>query len=125
MNFHGKHATLDIKNFVVDSKLGGEFIFDLMTQSLKLSTCRQVHKKLVLLGLEGESPPGFTSVVLIDESHITAHCYSDRGWLAIDVFTCGTNSSPVDMIDFIFQNIQHHYPDVVVAQRKEINRFPC
>ena len=78
MNFHGKHATLDVKNFVVDSKVGGEFIFDLMTKSLELSTCRQVHKKLVLLGLEGESPPGFTSVVLIDESHITAHCYSDR-----------------------------------------------
>ena len=125
MNFHGKHATLDVKNFVVDSKVGGEFIFDLMTKSLELSTCRQVHKKLVLLGLEGESPPGFTSVVLIDESHITAHCYSDRGWLAIDVFTCGTNSSPIDMIDFIYQNIQDHYPDVVVAQRKEINRFPC
>jgi len=125
MNFHGKHATLDIKNFVVDSKVGGEFVFDLMTKSLELSTCRQVHKKLVLLGLEGESPPGFTSVVLIDESHITAHCYSDRGWLAIDVFTCGTNSSPVDMIDFIFQNIQHHYPDIVVVQRKEITRFPC
>ena len=125
MNFHGKHATLDVKNFVVDSKVGGEFIFDLMTKSLELSTCRQVHKKLVLLGLEGESPPGFTSVVLIDESHITAHCYSDRGWLAIDVFTCGTHSSPIDMIDFIYQNIQDHYPDVVVAQRKEINRFPC
>jgi S-adenosylmethionine decarboxylase len=125
MNFHGKHATLDVKNFVVDSKVGGEFIFDLMTKSLELSTCRQVHKKLVLLGLEGESPPGFTSVVLIDESHITAHCYSDRGWLAIDVFTCGTHSSPIDMIDFIYQNIQDHYPNVVVAQRKEINRFPC
>jgi S-adenosylmethionine decarboxylase len=124
MNFHGKHATIDLKNFIIDSKVGGQFIFDLMVKSLELSTCREVHKKLVILGLEGESPPGFTSVVLIDESHITAHCYSDRGWLAIDVFTCGTNSSPLKMIDFIYNKIVESYPEVIIVQKKEINRFP-
>jgi S-adenosylmethionine/arginine decarboxylase-like enzyme len=49
----------------------------------------QVHSRAVILGDDGLSPPGFTAVCLVDESHVTAHCYSDRGWLAIDVFTCG------------------------------------
>jgi S-adenosylmethionine decarboxylase len=124
MNFNGKHATIDLHNFIIDSKVGGEFIFDLMIKSLELSTCREVHKKLVILGLDDESPPGFTSVVLIDESHITAHCYSDRGWLAIDVFTCGKQSEPLKMIEFIHDNIVKKFPDVVAVQKKEINRFP-
>lgn len=124
MPFHGKHATIDIKDFIIDPIVGGEFIFNLMIQSLKLSSCREVHKKLVPLGLQGESPPGFTAVVLIDESHITAHCYSDRGWLAIDVFTCGSTSSPSEMIDFIFQNIKSKYPNVNLSQKNQLNRFP-
>lgn len=37
-----------------------------------------------------ESPPGFASVALLDESHMSAHCYSDQGKLAFDVFTCGS-----------------------------------
>jgi S-adenosylmethionine/arginine decarboxylase-like enzyme len=37
-----------------------------------------------------ESPPGFASIALIDESHMSAHCYSDQGKRAFDVFTCGS-----------------------------------
>lgn len=36
------------------------------------------------------SPPGFAAVLLLDESHCSAHCYSELGMLAIDVFSCGT-----------------------------------
>ena len=42
-----------------------------------------------------KSPPGFAAVVLIDESHVTAHCYSERGILAIDVFTCGKHDPDI------------------------------
>jgi len=37
-----------------------------------------------------DSPPGFTAVVLLDESHCSAHTYADLGLIALDVFTCGT-----------------------------------
>ena len=63
-----------------------------MRRSVAESAVREVHHKSVVLGLDGNSPLGFTSCVLIDESHVTAHCYSDRGWLAVDVFTCGSNA---------------------------------
>ncbi len=36
-----------------------------------------------------DSPPGFAAVCLLDESHISAHTYADRGMVALDIFTCG------------------------------------
>lgn len=42
------------------------------------------------------SPPGYTAVVLLDESHISAHAYAGTGQIAIDIFTCGS-TSPTDI----------------------------
>ena len=36
-----------------------------------------------------DSPPGFTAIVLLDESHCSVHSYADLGLIAMDVFTCG------------------------------------
>ena len=44
------------------------------------------------------SPPGFASVVLLDESHLSAHCYAKTGLLAIDCFTCGSDPDATDQI---------------------------
>jgi S-adenosylmethionine decarboxylase len=88
---HGRHITLDYTGFVVPAREGGELTMKLMRDAVREAGVREVHSKVVILGEEGESPPGFTAVCLVDESHVTAHCYSDRGWLAIDVFTCGSH----------------------------------
>ena len=86
---------------LLPSQQGAALVLDTMRRSVAESAATEVHHKSVVLGCDNEegssssshsSPPGFTSCVLIDESHVTAHCYSDRGWLAIDVFTCGANT---------------------------------
>lgn len=122
MNFLGKHITLDIVGFNLSPQIGGEFILNLLRDSVKLSTCHEVHHKLVILG--DTTPPGFTSVVLIDESHLTAHCYSDKELLAIDIFTCG-NSNPVIMINYIIEKITEKLPNIKYIKSDLISRFPC
>ena len=122
MEFLGKHGTLDLTNFFLSSpKEDGEFLLQIMRESVKLSTCREVHHKLVILG--HDSSPGFTSVVLIDESHITAHCYSDRGLLAIDVFTCG-DSNPIVLLDYILEKIIQKVPNIKCIKKHILDRFP-
>ena len=68
------------------------------------------------------SPLGFAAVVLVDESHVTAHCYSDRGWLAIDCFTCG-ESDPNVMADYIHERLAEAMPNLELKQRNEVRRF--
>lgn len=46
------------------------------------------------------SAPGFTAMVLLDESHCSAHAYSDEGLLALDIFTCG-NTDPRDVLAYM------------------------
>lgn len=37
-------------------------------------------------------PSGVTGVVLLSESHIAIHTWPERGYAAIDLFTCGKKS---------------------------------
>ena len=88
---------MDFEGFFCDAAEGGEWMIDTLAKTATAHGVTVVHQKLVKLPQSPEaSPPGFTAVCLLDESHATAHCYSDRGWLALDVFTCGgTDPRPV------------------------------
>lgn len=65
-----------------------------------------------------DSPPGFTAVVLLDESHVTAHSYADLGLLALDIFTCG-DTDPMDILRYTRENI-----DLGKVSIRELTRFP-
>ena len=61
-------------------------------------------------------------MVLIDESHITAHCYADRGLLAIDCFTCG-KTNPDHIADVLHERLLERMPKLVCLRRERIDRF--
>ena len=63
--------------------------FNLLQDAVKPKPTQEKFTPMWLHLTEAYLPLGFAAVVLVDESHVTAHCYSDRGWLAIDCFTCG------------------------------------
>ena len=85
------------------------------------SNLREVHAHVE--PFDGSvSPPGFAAVVLIDESHVTAHCYSDRGWLAIDCFTCG-GTDPNTLADALHSELLAAIPTLKLMQRTHVPRF--
>jgi S-adenosylmethionine decarboxylase len=56
-------------------------------------------------------------MVLLDESHCSAHCYADTRQIAMDVFTCGS-TSPWTVLTYIQELI-----DLGTVTVKEIPRF--
>lgn len=60
---------------------------------LLMNSLRKAAKsaKMTILGEESYkfSPQGFTGLLLLSESHISIHTYPERGYAAIDVYTCG------------------------------------
>jgi S-adenosylmethionine decarboxylase len=64
-----------------------------------------------------DSPPGFTCVVMLDESHVSAHTYADLGLIALDVFTCG-NTKPADVLRYIREEVDLGDVDV-----RDVARF--
>ncbi|GAB4269453.1 MAG: adenosylmethionine decarboxylase [Deferrisomatales bacterium] len=63
------------------------------------------------------SPPGFTAVALLDESHVSAHSYADDGLIALDVFTCGT-TDPAEVLRCLREEI-----DLGEVRVREMPRF--
>jgi len=63
------------------------------------------------------SPPGFTAVVLLDESHCSAHTYADLGLIALDVFTCG-GTNPADVLKYLREEL-----DLGEVSVRQVPRF--
>ena len=58
-------------------------------------------------------------MVLIDESHVSAHCYAEEGILAVDCFTCG-GVNPNQIADDIHQQILIENPEICLVQRTKV-----
>jgi S-adenosylmethionine decarboxylase len=108
--FRGFHILLDYTGFTcqVPQELS-EWVMKTILEALKKNGIRCVHHHSEVFS---DEPPGFTNICLLDESHVSAHCYSGMGMLAIDVFTCGgkpgqTYATAVD----IHKAIMSHMPD--------------
>lgn len=96
-------------------------MLEVMRAAVQRSGAREVHAHVERF--DGTvSPPGFAAVVLLDESHVSAHCYSELGWLAIDCFTCGT-TDPSGIADDITEALVKAMPDLVLRHRGIMNRF--
>ena len=123
---HGNHVfgdfIWDVSKHPINHTLLAETIFKIMEDAINNTDMTIVHKKLCILGDTPTSPPGFTSVLLLDTSHCTSHCYSDRGWLAIDIFTCGP-TDPKPVMDCIENEIKKHYPSLKCTYNKRHKRF--
>ena len=119
---HGKHVYVDYVEFQPNQRSqDGRWILKLLQNAVNKCGIREVHSHVEIF--DGEhSPPGFAAVVLIDESHVSAHCYSDRGWLAIDAFTCGGHD-PENIVDIIHEDLVSSSPNIIQMRRDTVNRF--
>lgn len=64
-----------------------------------------------------DSPPGFTAILMLDESHLSCHTYADDGAISADFFTCGDTDPEV-----IF-NYMRSKMDMGVMKVRIIERF--
>ena len=118
---HGKHVYIDYIGYQYDESNDGEKMLEIMTQSTKLANTSPVFSHVE--EFDGQkSPSGFAAVVLLDESHITAHCYYDKGWLAFDAFTCG-DGNPDIIADYIVEKLKLKMPSLRQMRRDIVDRF--
>ncbi|HII52994.1 MAG TPA: hypothetical protein HA329_04365, partial [Candidatus Thalassarchaeaceae archaeon] len=119
---HGKHVYVDYVGFQSNqSPIDGRWMLKILQNAVNECGIREVHSHVEIF--DGKhSPPGFAAVVLIDESHVSAHCYSDRGWLAIDAFTCGDHD-PENIMDIIHESLTLSSPNIIQMRRDTVNRF--
>lgn len=120
----GRLRMIDLKYC---TRLSNEEVADLVFLAMKnaveqCTTMTIVHKNLTILTGD-TSPTGFTSCLLLDESHFTAHSYHDEGLLCCDIFTCG--STHLDLLTSYFINDLERIFDLIELRKcDEVTRFP-
>ncbi|HIE05976.1 MAG TPA: adenosylmethionine decarboxylase [bacterium (Candidatus Stahlbacteria)] len=45
-------------------------------------------------------PKGVSGVVVISESHLSVHTWPELGYVALDIYTCGSNSNPEAAVEY-------------------------
>lgn len=110
----GHHVVIDVVNAVCKghenvTKMGNELLSAMATGA------RDAGANVLMTHVEifgDNSPPGFAAVVLLDESHVSAHCYSDLGLVAIDAFTCGETPSTTERVaEHIAKHLKAVFPE--------------
>ena len=86
--FKGKHLLIDCRNVSREVCLDDQAMLNAMARAAEKAGASVISQIRYHFG--HNSPPGFTSMVLLDESHCSAHTYADQGMIAMDIFTCGT-----------------------------------
>ncbi len=117
----GKQICVDYVKCDFNDIRNGQWMLELMRHAVKNANVREVHSHVEEFD-GSESPPGFAAVVLLDESHVSAHCYYENGLLAIDAFTCGTGDPRV-IIDLIHERLISEMKHIKEVGRNEIKRF--
>lgn len=78
------HALLDCNNVPSEICVDTAAILKSFERAAAVMGARIVGKESFRFGKE--SPPGCTAMLLLDQSHISAHAFADKGKMAIDVF---------------------------------------
>jgi len=84
-------ATTEGKHLIVEL-LGCNF--DLLnsvenTEEILISAAKKINTTVLNSYFHRFQPQGVTGVVVIEESHLSAHNWPESGYSAIDIFTCG------------------------------------
>ena len=91
----GKHLLIDCENVSRELCLDDKTVLNALARAAECAGATVVSQVRYRFG--HDSPPGFTAVVVLDESHCSAHTYADLGLIALDIFTCGT-TEPRDVL---------------------------
>ncbi len=117
----GVHIFLDYINYNPPTQEDGKWMLKILRNCIKKAGVKEVHAHVVEFD-GANSPPGFAAVVLVDESHVTAHCYSEIGILAIDVFTCGKNDPQV-IVDELKIILSKSIDNLNLVREESVKRF--
>lgn len=95
---YGRHIIADAWGIDFDKINNLEFLKSHLEKAALLSGAK-------VLTVEGKAfePHGVTVIVVLSESHLSIHTYPEKGFAAIDGYTCGKEIDPYTSINYLLR----------------------
>ena len=87
----GKHIIVDAYDLPAELLNDDGRILNILSEVAKKNEVNVINTMRYRFG--ADTPPGCSVILMIDESHISVHTYSEQGIMALDIFTCGTRTN--------------------------------
>ena len=110
------HAIIDCINVDKEICINDELLSDILEKSAIITNSKVISKNRYRFG--HNSPDGCTVVLMLDESHMSAHTYAETGKIAFDIFIAKPNDICEKAVMYILKELK--IKDFKVSY---INRF--
>jgi S-adenosylmethionine decarboxylase len=78
----------------------------------------QAESTLLREVLHQFEPQGVTALALLAESHISIHTWPEKGYAAVDVFTCGQHTKPEQACYYLIRALEAQQHTLCKLQRR-------
>jgi S-adenosylmethionine decarboxylase len=111
MSKMGQECLLNVYGCKFELLDNAEFIIHVLTKAAK-----ECGATVLNVASHKFDPQGVTAILLLSESHITAHTYPEEGKAAFNVFTCGT-ADPKIGAQWILQHLKPTHHTLITIER--------
>lgn len=110
----GKHLLVDFYGILPEHLTDGVALARWLLEAARAGRMHALGEPVMHVFAGG----GVTGFLLLSESHIALHTYPEFGYLALDIFSCGS-ADPVAAVDCFRQFLVPAFEEVHVAPRGE------
>lgn len=115
-NAIGQHVLADLFGIAPERLADSVSLAELLKDAAKRSGLNALAEPIVVpfKAPTTGGQAGVTGFIVLAESHIAFHSYPEWGFMAVDVFTCGTNAHPQAALDVFVERLK---PEETVTHR--------
>ena len=96
-----RHNTIGHHYIVEGSGCDPEIIGSVAkVQEILAKAAEIANTKIWSISFHRFPPHGVSGVVVISESHLSAHTWPEAGYVALDIYTCGKDAKPEEAVGF-------------------------
>ncbi|SHE63337.1 adenosylmethionine decarboxylase proenzyme [Seinonella peptonophila] len=97
----GKHVAVDVWGVSFDLLNDREGLEQYLIKAVELSGATVLSSQS-----QQFQPQGVSVLVMLSESHISIHTYPEKGFAALDCYTCGHLVKPETAIQYLLERLQ-------------------
>lgn len=98
---YGRHIIVDVWGVDFAVLNNADFLQQIMIEAAECSLAQ-----VLSVTSKTFDPYGCTILILLSESHMSIHSYPEKGFAAIDCYTCGKKVDPQIAIDFLIDRLK-------------------